>query len=147
MSAKPDNVIGLDPGSSTGLALWCRASRRLLEVHTLTFWKAYDFVRDRFTPETAEIVVEVPNTRGALYSRTSAQVADGRGRDKFAANVGSVRREAVLLAERFEQLGFAVRRVTPRGKKWDAEQMRRYTGYEGRTSEHGRDAARLVVGL
>ncbi len=144
---KPQFAVGLDCGLHTGVAIYDREAKCLAGVFTLDFWRAYDFVTSTVTPETAVIVVEVPNTRGALYARTDAEVGRGsRGRDRFAANVGSNRREAVLLADGFERLGFDVRREIPRGAKWTVEQVRRYTGYEGRTSEHARDAIRLVYG-
>lgn len=95
-----------------------------------------------------EIVIEIHGA-GALYARTDAAVARGtKGRDKFAANVGSNRREAVLLADGLERLGYNVRRVRPiNAKKWDAAEFMRFTKWPKGENEHVRDAARLVWGL
>jgi hypothetical protein len=89
------------------------------------------------------IVIEYLNPKGAVYAR--AYSATQKGRDRFNQNVGSVKRETSLLIERFESLGYEVKKVKPiRAPKWTQEQLTRYTGWTERTSQHGRDAARLI---
>jgi hypothetical protein len=139
MKTKPF-IIGIDGGRKTGVAVFCRASKSFVSIETLDFWKAHDYILANFTPETAEIVIEKLNERAALYARTS-----NKARDKIAANVGSVRRETSLLIERFISKGFTVRTPAPvRAAKWTAKDLKRFTGWTKQTSEHGRDAARII---
>ena len=72
----------------------------------------------------------------------------GARRDKLARNVGRVDRETQLWVEYLARRGYRVLLVEPsRGQeKWDAATLKRITRYQGRTNQHGRDAARLVWG-
>ena len=146
LQRRPEIVIGIDPGVETGFAVWSRSSKQFLELSTLSFWAAYDRVTAYQTDEI-EIFIENPDSQRAMYVRTET-VKIQRQRERIAKNIGSNRREATLLAERLTALGYAVRPVSPiKARKWDAAQFKRYTNYEGRTSQHVRDAARLVVGM
>ncbi len=82
------------------------------------------------------------NSKRPLYARVDS-VEGFRQRERLAVNVGSNRREAVLLADGIELLGLAVKRITPTRIKWSADQLKRYTGIETRTSQHVRDAIAL----
>jgi hypothetical protein len=135
-------LIGIDPGMSTGVAVGSREDPTIpITFKTLDFWAAYDFVKG-YNADYTGIVIEV--RKGHVIHRSEDGNTQGFGRDKQAANVGSARREAVLLAERFEALGFPVVRVNPTKTKWTAEQCRQKTGIAARTNEHTRDAIRLV---
>lgn len=136
-------VIGIDGGTKTGVAVWDIPQNKLVDLFTSSFWNAYDTIIERFDPAETLIVVEWLNA-GALYARTFN--ASRAGRDKFAANVGSVRRETALLAEGFERAFFTVeRRTIPnRAPKWTPEHLTRVIGYEERSSAHARDALRVI---
>lgn len=143
-----DFVLGIDAGKHTGLAVWRRSAKAIVALETLTFWDAYDYVRENYPPDAAEIVIEVPNSKRPMYA-ASDKLAAGRARvgQLMAARIGSVRREAELLAERFEYHFYTVKRVPPvNAKKWTHEEFVRVTKWPGRSNEHQRDAARLIVG-
>lgn len=141
-----DFVLGIDAGKHTGLAVWRRSARGFVALETLDFWTAYDFIRENYPPDNAEIVIEVPDAKRHLYARLDNAGA-GRGRERMAANVGSNRREAELLAERFEYEFYKVKRVSPvKAKKWTHAEFVRLTKWPGKSNEHQRDAARLVIG-
>jgi hypothetical protein len=145
-SKRADIVIGIDPGVQTGYAAWSRHRKQFTELLTLSFWAAYDRVTS-FGPSEIEIVIENPDSKRAMYNRTES-VIHARQRERLATNIGSNRREASLLIERFQSLGYNVRAVSPiKERKWDAEQFRRLTKYKGSTSQHVRDAGRLVFGM
>ncbi len=57
------------------------------------------------------------------------------------------KREATLMTQGLRGLGFCVDAVRPREAKWTSRYFRGITGYEGRVSEHVRDAARLSWGV
>lgn len=142
ISNKPFS-IGIDGGTHTGFAVYDNESKEFVAVKTLNFWAVYDFITKIYTPENALIVIEYLPPKQTVYARVYS--ATQKGRDRFNQNVGSVKRETSLLIERFESLGYEVRKVKPiKAKKWTAEQFQRYTGWKEKTSQHGRDAARLI---
>lgn len=139
-------VIGIDPGVQTGYALWSRPGKRFLELETLDFWGVVDRVTE-FKTEQVEIVIENPDSKRAMYERTEV-IEQRRQRERVATNIGSNRREASLLIERFRSLGYQVTAVSPiKEAKWDGETFKRITKHAGSTSQHVRDAGRLVFGM
>ena len=144
----PRYFIGLDPGQATGLAVWDPArevfARSLL---TTTFWEAYELIRT-YDPRTVLIVLEDPSQNRPTFHHNLPQSERAyRQRERLSRNVGSNMREALLLAEGLERQGYRVRRVRPRSSKLSADVFKKVTRYQGRTSEHARDAAMLVFGL
>ena len=139
-------VIGIDPGVQTGIAWYDRRERRVFDYETTDFWSVYSrFEEVRAWRFEAVIVIETPK-KTRLYARQDAE-AGHRRREKIAANAGGNSREAELLAEGLEALGYEVRRVTPTRTKWTAEHLAKYTGITRRTSQHVRDAIALCYGL
>lgn len=133
-------VIGLDPGVRTGVALYDRQSKQILEAHTLDFCRALDFVCG-FSKDEAAIVVEDPGLNRPTF-RHHGQV----GREKISQNVGANKAEARLLISSLRKMGYLVRTVRPSSAKWTRDQVKRHTGYTGSTSEHSRDAIKLCCG-
>jgi hypothetical protein len=131
--------IGIDPGVNTGLAQWDGAE---LVIDTMGFWSLVRWM-DTHDLKGCTIVIEDPNLIRPTFQRDVGRNAMLR----IAQNVGSNKRDAQLLIEYAESLGLEVRRVKPTTAKWDAGMLARITGYTGRTSQHGRDAAKLVYGL
>lgn len=143
---RADIVIGIDPGVETGYAEWSRSRKQFIELNTLSFWATHDRIV-QFNPFDVEIFIENPDSKRAMYQRTD-EIEHARTREQIARKIGSNRREASLLIERFQSLGYTVRAVSPiKEKKWNAEVFRRLTKYKGRTSQHVRDAGRLVFGM
>jgi hypothetical protein len=137
--------VGIDPGVQTGFAVYDQSSRRLVEAQTSDFWSVYEMVRARFSVEDTEVFVECPGLHArVVFNRLGGERVAAR-RERIAGNVGSNRREATLMVEGLRRAGFRVEEVKPRQRKWTAEEFLRRTGYENRTSEHARDAARLIV--
>lgn len=132
-------IVGIDGGTHTGIALFDTSTRKFTDIKTTDFWGVFELL-GYLDPGKCQVVVESLNTRGALYARTKGEAG---GRDKFAANVGSVRRETELLITGLEKRGFNVRRVRPSKAKWTREELKRNTGWDKQTSQHGRDAAKL----
>lgn len=143
---RADIVIGVDPGVETGYAVWSRSNKRFTELLTLNFWTAYDRIT-AFLPSEIEIFIENPDSKRSMYERTEV-IREQRKRERVATNIGSNRREASLLIERLQMLGYTVQAVRPlTARKWTAEQFTRYTRHKGSTSQHVRDAGRLVFGM
>ena len=147
--------IGLDPGKSTGYAVWDSEKKEFLTIETLTFWKAVSEVEslnnyrmiETGGKEWVSVVIEDPAQNKPTFFRPGTTQ---RQMQKISQNVGANKEHGRLLIERFESLGLQVKRVRPSNKtqtKLTAATFKRITGYSGRTSEHGRDAAMLVFGM
>lgn len=129
-----NTIIGIDPGQKTGIALVIDG--KLVKLDTVDFWRAYRVV-DSYKGIAIRVAVEVPRNKKNWHG-VGAAVA-----------VGGVIREAQLLAEGIERLGFIVDRVHPTGigKKMKHAEFCKLTGWVGRTNEHTRDAALLALGV
>jgi hypothetical protein len=142
---KPTLVIGIDPGTNTGLAIWSLLERRLTDVSTHDIFDAQDkiaLLRDRYD---VFLVLEDAHLMKRKPAGNSAARAQG---------AGSVKRDCTLWR------AWAAKRKIPLYRrapgvgtkssagivKWPAEQFRELTGWQGTTNEHGRDAAMLVYG-
>lgn len=134
-------IVGIDPGVRTGLAVWSREARKLTAIETLGITQAMTLIRTMADAETLH----------------SVRFEDARLRKWFGARglealqgAGSVKRDCSIWEEFLQGLvGVPFLPVSPQGKgaKLDATAFARLTGWQGRTSEHGRDAALLVFGL
>ena len=134
-------IVGLDPGVRTGFAVWSRAEQRLTAIETLGITQAMTRIR----------------TMADAGSLHSVRFEDARLRKWFGARgrealqgAGSVKRDCSIWEEFLSGLvGVPFLPVSPHGKgaKLDAAAFQRLTGWQGRTSEHGRDAAMLILGL
>lgn len=137
-------VAGIDPGVNTGIAIYDRELKRIHFTTTIDFWGAIVLFR-QYNQAEFLVIIEAPK-KTRLYARHDVETGPRR-REKIAANVGSSAREAELLAEGLELLGFEVIRQTPTRRKWTAEQLERYTGIKERTNQHVRDAIALCYGV
>lgn len=134
-------IVGIDPGVKTGFAVWSLAEWRLTTVETLGITQAMTLIR----------------TMADVGSLHSVRFEDARLRTWFGARgrealqgAGSIKRDCAIWQEFLSGLvGVPFLPVSPqaKGRKLDATAFKRLTGWQGRTSEHGRDAAMLVWGL
>lgn len=133
--------MGIDPGTKTGVAVWCRQQKQLIFVECMDFWGSLDRVEQHMSPVDTLVAVEVPK-RGLVYDRHRLPKTGAVA--KIAFNAGETYARAALTVSRLRSLGFHVEEVVPmRVRKWSAQDLKRYTGYDGRTNEHTRDAIRL----
>lgn len=133
--------IGIDPGKNTGFAIYSLQEKKLVRVETVTFWRAYGQVLLHPIEQISRVVIEVPDNKHVWHK----DAVGIRAIQRQAVNVGSVLREAELLAEGLERAGYPVVRTNPRGKV-KVEDFERLTGWTGRSNQHSRDAALLCYG-
>ena len=143
-----DRIVGLDPGVHTGFAIWSCTDRKLVDVQTTTITAAMTMVRLMHDfGSLHSVVFEDARLRkwfgeaDARHKRSGAGIREG---------VGSVKRDCSIWQEFLEGLaGVPFKPVSPqsKGAKLNAAQFAKLTGWTGRTSEHGRDAAMLIYGL
>lgn len=131
--------IGIDPGTHTGLAVWDSFRQELVEVSTLKLHQALDrvlyYAVDR---EPVQVVFEDARLRRWFGSA---------GREQLQG-AGSIKRDCQIWEDFLSDHCIKFQSVAPaRGAtKWTPAQFALATGYKGRTSNHARDAALLVVG-
>lgn len=132
-------VVGIDPGTKTGLALWDTQARKLTEVSTLGAIEAM---------ARCELMQRAGSLKHIVMEDARLRTWFGTKGREVLMGAGSVRRDCSIWCEWAEFHGVALRSVSPqqKGAKVDAERFAKLTGWAGRTSEHGRDAAMLVLG-
>lgn len=138
--------IGIDPGTHTGFALWSRTERRLWMVDTMTITQAMKTVEDyvcNFDTDgnkRYEVVVFIEDARKRTWFGSS-------NREKLQG-AGSVKRDCSIWETFCYELGVECRKIAPKHNttKLTAAQFKVLTRWQGRTSDHARDAAMLVFG-
>ena len=133
--------VGIDTGVHTGLAVW--NGKEFTQVDTLPLWRALEVVEELHREDCVTVVFEDARLRKWIPRERSLSQFKGR-----AMGAGSVRRDAQIWEEFCAGKGIPFLPVAPRPglTKWDAQTFARVTGWEGRTSNHARDAALLVFG-
>lgn len=132
-----DYIIGIDTGVQTGFSVWDVQKKELKQILTVKIHEAMKYV-------------EIFNKDFKIYVR----VEDARLRDWFGKHsgpeklqgAGSVKRDAKIWEDFLTDMGVDFEMVHPKFNKTKLpeETFKRYTGWEFRTSQHGRDAAMLV---
>lgn len=132
--------IGIDPGVKTGIAVWSKKESRFLLIDTAELHVAMAFV-ERFTSDKSTLHVRVEDARKRTWFGNS-------GREKLQG-AGSVKRDCSCWQEflEYHNIPFDMPSPKQKGAKVTAEYFKKITGWEKRCSQHGRDAALLVLGL
>lgn len=134
-------VIGIDPGTHTGIAVWDRKDGAFKSIQTKNIIEAMnDVLVLGYAPESTDIVYR-------LLVIEDARTRSGTDAAKMGA--GSIRRDCAIWQEFSEYHAIDILwRATPRGKtqttKLPAATFKKLTGWDARTSHHARDAAMLV---
>ena len=138
--------IGIDPGEHTGLAVWDGSAFERIE--TLPIHRALVLVEHyhnvaRMTGNCLCVVFE--DARQRKWFPQERNNSEYRGR---LMGAGAAKRDARIWEEYLTDLAvpFEARKPQPGLTKWSADYWARVTGYKGRTSNHARDAAMLVLG-
>lgn len=141
MLKKYDWYVGIDCGVSTGVAIWSRHQKIFTKILTIKIHKAWELVIDLDMNNPGDILIRVEDARQATWMR--------KGDVHKAQGAGSVMRDASIWEGILEDLGIDYEMVRPRKEftKWKEDAFKSLTKFEGRTSEHARDAALLVYGL
>lgn len=138
------NLIGIDCGKKTGVAVWDVNAKRFSVIKTVDFWSAYEWVASSFSANETMVYVEDPSQNKPVWRRATMKDYEFQ---KKCQQVGGVKRESLLLIEGLERRGYHVQAVRPNKlsyTKMSAQNFEKITNYNKRTSEHGRDAAMLV---
>ncbi len=130
-------LIGVDPGTHTGIAIKMHGDLKLIE--TVTIWHALNMVKEWAEYEGKQnAFVRVEDDRLRTWFGKS-----GPERWKGA---GSIARDCAIWEEVLTDLKIPFEMVHPKHvKETTAEYFKKLTGWQGRTSKHAREAAWLVL--
>lgn len=133
------NIIGIDTGVTTGIAVWDVDAQQLVEVTSSGIVKAMALVG---VYEPVLIRIEDARLRKWYNDKHKQQRAMLQG-------VGSVKRDAAIWQEFCIENGYDYELVPPSANrtKTTATDFARLTGWLRSTNEHARDAAGLVYGF
>lgn len=144
-------LIGIDPGSSTGICIIKCDTREIRSLRTLDFWATFNLFQRSLPPLNlvSQVYIEQPSMIKAFYGRHVKQLTEAGSkvpsRDRMVWNCGENAREATLLGSGLRNLGYTVFDCRPVGrKKWTSEQFQEIMNYPDRSNQHVRDAAFLV---
>lgn len=132
-------VIGIDPGTHTGLAVYDTEEGKLIEVSTLKIFDA--FIRIYFYRIFGDILlrVENPNTWKPFRQKDHYSKIQG---------AGSIKRDFAIWKSFADENHIDFEGVSLQStlKKLNATTFKQLTKWEGKTSTHARDAAMLCFG-
>jgi len=135
---KPHYIIGIDPGTKTGLSVWDTSRKGFDKVASTTIISAMAFIRG-FNITDTKIRIEDARKR-TWFGHKSLEVLQG---------AGSIKRDCQIWEEFCLHYGFEYELVAPKNNKTklDAKLFARMTGWKEKTNEHSRDSAMLVYGM
>lgn len=137
MKQKYNAIIGIDPGTETGFAIWIPAAKSFHMVETVSILHAIGLVTET-EARYGKILVRIENPHLRNWFGDT-------GREKLQG-AGSIKRDFAIWAEFFGRTSIPYEEVAPKNLKTKVkpEYFRKLTGWKGRTSSHARDAAMMV---
>ena len=139
--------IGIDPGAETGVSVLFRGI--LQEVLTVDFWGAVEKIAYYNEKKIAEYSLTVYIEAPQLVPPTFDRGQDRKVNEKISQNVGENKAHSKLLIGYCERNNIEVVPVKPSGgplTKMDDAFFRKLTGWDKRTSQHGRDSVSMIWG-
>lgn len=131
-------VVGIDPGVKTGLAIYDTEKKVLIACDTVQIHEALDRLQN--LNKCANMFVRVEDARKRKWF----------GKDSYAKQqgAGSVKRDCKIWEDFLKYYDIPHEMIHPikGGTKKNKGMFEKITGWQGRTSEHARDAAMLVWG-
>ena len=139
-------LLGIDPGTETGLARWVTTTQQLQRVESMTILQAMRVVELEACQRMPDLFVIFEDARKRKWygKMDREQTKYGAG---VREGVGSVKRDCAIWEEFLGGLGVAFEMRYPSATKLKAEPFARLTGWPSRTNEHARDAAMIVFGI
>jgi len=143
---KKETYIGIDPGTNTGVAVWCSEHKRFDAIMSgkihilLDEVYVYHFLKQA-QGHKVFIFCENPNTWVPMRGRMSQKEFDSRKK-----GAGSVMRDFAIWKDFCEDhdMEFVPKSIRGTKKKVDAAFFKKLTGWQKRTSKDSRDAAMMV---
>lgn len=133
-------AIGIDTGVHTGYAVWDIEAQRLLSCKTMKIDVAMETIRETWDAGNSILVI-VEDARLRKFFKGENMAAKQQG-------AGSIKRDAKIWEDYLTRLRIDFKLVNPTSRKTKitSEYFKKISKFEGRTSNHARDAAMLVLG-
>lgn len=134
-------IMGIDPGSSTGIAIY--RSGALVDLQTI---EPFQLAETIAAISPARVVFEDSRLISPTWKRGTSEAA----RLKIARDVGQIDAWCRLIVETCARLGIPAHGISPKhkGAKVETqEQFNEITGWAGRSNQHTRDAAMVAFQL
>lgn len=131
--------IGIDPGTHTGVAVWDTREGKFLSLETLPIHRALRKVMEWNYTHDVQVVFEDARQR-TWYGKGDTNAK--------AQGAGSVKRDCSIWEDfcKDYDIPFWAKPPVKGATKVSAEYFKMVSHWQGRTSEHSRDAAMLVIG-
>ncbi|HMU69190.1 MAG TPA: hypothetical protein PKC38_04245 [Chitinophagales bacterium] len=138
---KPSYLIGIDPGINNGIAYLDTNTGKLIAVTSCNLHTLFNLVLSELD-KPIFVYIENPNT-WVPFKNVSMEVMEMR-----RSGAGAVKQTYRHIIEFLEDHGIEYRPTRLQGsmKKVSSEWFKKFTGWAGKTNQHGRDAAMLVYG-
>jgi len=129
-------LIGVDPGVKTGFAVW--DGKKITETNTISITQAMRRILELDNNYNITLIIEDARLRKWFGNNAKAK----------QQGAGSIKRDCKIWEDFCNENKIKHELIHPiKGStKINAETFKRITKFEGRTSEHSRDAALLVFG-
>ena len=133
--------IGIDPGKHTGVAIWDTREGRFLSLDTMPIHDALDLVRGYANINNRDMQVVFEDARQRTWYGKGDTNAKAQG-------AGSVKRDCTIWEDfcKDYDIPYWAKPPVKGATKVSADYFKMVSHYQGRTSEHSRDAAMLVIG-
>lgn len=134
--------IGIDPGTKTGIAVWDKYANNFRKIETTGIVRAMMDIYDLHDYEASGLIeVVIEDARKRKWFGNS-------GREKLQG-AGSIKRDCAIWEEFCKEIGVQYRFVAPKDirTKLKSDSFKNITKWNGKTDQHGRDAAMLVYGI
>ena len=128
-------LIGIDPGVTTGIGIYCTQQEQLIYCSSTNIINAFEIVLQH---KRECRLLRIEDARLRKFFGNS-------GREKLQG-AGSVKRDCSIWEAFCKRHDIRFELVAPRNNKTklDAKTFNKFTGFEGITNSHARDAAMLV---
>jgi predicted RNase H-like nuclease (RuvC/YqgF family) len=131
-------IIGIDPGAKTGVAIYHEG--KLAELRTMNALKLFAWI-----PDESPFLVIIEDSTLTSYIFTAPGVPH-RVALNVARKVGEVDAHCKLIKQVCGDFDIPYRSISPKdkGKKIDAKEFERMTGWTKQSNQHERDAAMVA---
>jgi hypothetical protein len=133
-------LIGLDPGSFTGVAIF--ENKKLTRLMT---WTPLQLITLLPSLSVDRVIFEDSRLISPVWGRGTTSAA----KLKIARNVGQVDAICNLICSLCNEMKVSAHGISPKhkGRKLDTETFNKITGWTKKSNQHERDAAMCVLAL
>lgn len=139
-------TIGIDPDTDkNGVAVWSVTEKKFHLISGLKFWGLINLLKHHKSwGDDLFVLID----SGHLIKKSNFHGSKGQSKqvgEKIARNVGRSEQNGILIKDFCDRENIRCEFRKPSGK-WDSNYFKKVTGWQQRTNQDMRDAAKLVFG-